>query len=148
MTLTIPPHLLGEVYAQAEAERPRECCGVLGGARRAGAALAASRYPLRNDAARPESQFFAAPADLFAAMRRMRERREDLVAVYHSHPRGPAHPSATDLALAFYPEALLLIVTLLPRPAARAFQIVGRAAREVAIAHAPGGFFLDHPKFS
>jgi proteasome lid subunit RPN8/RPN11 len=33
----------------------------------------------------------------------------ELVGIYHSHPNGPDNPSATDIAEAFYPEALYLI---------------------------------------
>ncbi len=33
----------------------------------------------------------------------------ELLAIYHSHPRGPATPSETDVARAFYPEAIYLI---------------------------------------
>jgi proteasome lid subunit RPN8/RPN11 len=33
----------------------------------------------------------------------------DLLAIYHSHPSGPDHPSSTDLAEAAYPESVYLI---------------------------------------
>ena len=33
----------------------------------------------------------------------------ELLAIYHSHPSGPNHPSPTDLAEAYYPEAVYLI---------------------------------------
>ena len=50
----------------------------------------------------------------------------DLLAIYHSHTLTPAYPSATDVRLAFYPEAHYVIVSLqepdLPR--VRAFRIV------------------------
>lgn len=137
MKLNIPQTIFDEVAAHAVAEQPRECCGLLGGARRAHEVTARSRYPLRNLAAQPETQFFAAPADLFAAVRRMRERREDLLAIYHSHPRGPAFPSETDLALAFYPEALFLIVALAPQRTLRAFQLSRHKVLEVEIVVTP-----------
>jgi proteasome lid subunit RPN8/RPN11 len=49
-----------------------------------------------------------------------------LLAIYHSHPQGPELPSATDIALAFYPEAVNIIVSLLVQsvPVVRAFQFV------------------------
>lgn len=136
-TLSVARTLLDEIHEQTAAEAPHECCGLLGGARQEDTYLARSRYPLRNRATRPEAQFFAAPEDLFPAMRRMRERGEDLVAIYHSHPRGPARPSETDLALAFYPEAFLIIVTLLPIPSLRAFRLSGSEAIEVDVVTKP-----------
>ena len=35
-----------------------------------------------------------------------------LGAIYHSHTRSPAYPSQTDVNLAFYPDSLYLIVSL------------------------------------
>ena len=93
--------------AHARARVPEECCGLLGGAGNG----AASVYPLRNVAPRPEVAYEAAPEELFEAQRSMRARGETLVGVYHSHPRSkePA-PSRTDVRLAFYPEAFYLII--------------------------------------
>ncbi len=42
----------------------------------------------------------------------MRENGEALFAIYHSHPTSPAEPSAIDLELAAYPDALYLIISL------------------------------------
>ena len=42
----------------------------------------------------------------------MREQQEELFAIYHSHPTAPAEPSATDLEMANYPDALYLIISL------------------------------------
>ena len=78
---------------------------------------------MRNRAERPESEFFAAPEDLFRAMRELREAGEEMVAVYHSHPRGPAEPSETDIRMAYYPSAVHIIVVPGPQPSTRAFLI-------------------------
>jgi len=68
-------------------------------------------YKLANVAPDPLSSYEAAPQELFAAQRLMRERGEELVAIYHSHPRAaePA-PSERDVRLAYYPRAVHLIV--------------------------------------
>ena len=55
------------------------------------------------------------PKEQIAAMRDMRERGEDIFAIYHSHPAAPAFPSAIDLAQANYPETLYLIISLQTR---------------------------------
>lgn len=103
----LPRALAEGMFAHARDRAPEECCGLLGG--RGG--LAESAYPLRNVAPRPEVAYEAAPEELFDAQRSMRARGEELVAVYHSHPRSaePA-PSAADVRLAFYPSAVYFII--------------------------------------
>ena len=129
LQIAIPRALLTEIEAHAHAEAPRECCGLLGGRD----AQVAARYPLPNQSPNPEREYFAAPEDLFIAMRRMRERREELLAIYHSHPRGPAYPSATDLETAFYPEAVYLIVALTPHLEIRGFRLSHGTPQEVKL---------------
>jgi proteasome lid subunit RPN8/RPN11 len=110
-----------QILAHARQADPAECCGLLGGAD----CRVASIYPLHNVAADPNVSYEAAPEDLFAAQRRMRDRGEELLAIYHSHPRSAEpEPSETDVRLAYYPQALYFIIGLAgPRPVARAFRI-------------------------
>lgn len=116
--------LVEEMYAHAREASPEECCGLLGG--RGFEAL--SVYRLRNVAGDASVAYEAAPEDLFAAQRRMRERGEELLGIYHSHPRSEDPvPSPTDVKLAFYPSALYFIVGLGgAEPALRAFRISER----------------------
>src|SRR5918996_555823 len=52
----------------------------------------------------------------------------ELGAIYHSHTRSAPEPSQTDINLAFYPEALYVIVGLKsPEPHVRAWRIVDGA---------------------
>lgn len=115
--------------AHALGSRPEECCGLLSGRGR----LITHHHPLRNDADRPETRYFAAPEGLFAAMRRIREAGQELLGIYHSHPRAPAYPSVSDVEMAFYPEALYFIISLEPRVDLRAFRIEGSMVEDVAI---------------
>jgi len=107
---------------------PAECCGLIGGGEDQ---QARSIYSLRNMALNPNVAYEAAPDDLFSAQRQMRDRGEQLLAIYHSHPRSaePA-PSETDVRLAYYPNAVYLIVGLGgPQPVIRAFRISEREER-------------------
>ena len=110
-----------QIVAHAREAAPNECCGVIGGIGPA----ARSIYPTRNLAANPLVTYEAAPEDLFAAQRKMRERGEELIAIYHSHPRAKdPEPSATDVRLAYYPSAVYLIVGLgNEEPCVRGFRI-------------------------
>lgn len=114
-----------QIVAHAREADPTECCGLIGGE----AEHAKSLYPMRNMAANAKVAYEAAPEDLFAAQRQMRESGEELIAIYHSHPRSaePA-PSETDVRLAYYPQAVYFIVGLAGRePVIRAFRISERA---------------------
>lgn len=95
------------MFAHARASSPAECCGLVGGRGR----VASNVYRLRNIARDALNTYEAAPEELFAAQREMRARGEELLGIYHSHPRSadPA-PSATDVRLAFYPSAIYFII--------------------------------------
>jgi proteasome lid subunit RPN8/RPN11 len=116
---------LDAMIAHAREVAPAECCGLIGGLADKNAR---SLYRLRNVTANPALGYEAAPDDLFTAQRQMRERGEELLAIYHSHPRAAdPSPSETDVRLAYYPSATYLIVGLGGTEAAvRAFSISER----------------------
>jgi proteasome lid subunit RPN8/RPN11 len=45
-------------------------------------------------------------------MKQIRDKQQNLFAIYHSHPTAPAIPSATDIEQASYPDAVHLIISL------------------------------------
>ena len=114
--------------AHAHELSPAECCGLIG---RAEEGRASAVYRLRNVARDPLVAYEAAPEDLFAAQRLMRERGEYLLGIYHSHPRSrEPQPSLTDVRLAFYPEAVYFIIGLDGTSATlRAFRLSEREGR-------------------
>jgi len=117
-----------EIFAYANQASPNECCGLIGGKEDG---TAQSIYSLRNVAAEKTVSYEAAPEDLFAAQRQMRQRGESLLGIYHSHPRSSdPEPSATDVRLAFYPRAVYFIIGLAgSQPVMRAFRISERDDR-------------------
>jgi [CysO sulfur-carrier protein]-S-L-cysteine hydrolase len=124
VAISIQQTLVDEIVNHARREAPRECCGLIGG----DSGKTQTVYPLRNVAADPLVTYEAAPEELFAAQRAMRERGEQLLAIYHSHPRSKdPEPSATDVRLAYYPSAVYFIVGLGDKePCLRAFRISER----------------------
>ena len=128
LVVTLQRAQIEELFAHARAVRPAECCGLIGG--REG--MAETLYVLRNVAGNPLVSYEAAPEELFAAQRRMRERGEQILAIYHSHPNAAEPvPSETDVRLAFYPSAIYLIIgfTAEGDPVLRAFHISEREKR-------------------
>lgn len=128
-SIRIPRSIIDEIIEHARIEQPRECCGLLGGR----GSQAFTVYPLQNKSPEPEKRYFAAPEDLFEAMKQMRTAEDSLIAIYHSHPFGPCYPSQTDIDLAFYPQAFYLIVSLDPVTELRVFRIIDQEVIEAAI---------------
>ena len=120
--ITLTNSQLDGILAHANEARPNECCGLLGGDQHG---KVATIYKMRNVANRKVDAYEAAPEDLFAAQREMRERGEQLIGIYHSHPRSSDPvPSQTDVRLAYYPQAVYFIVGFDDgKPVMRAFRI-------------------------
>jgi proteasome lid subunit RPN8/RPN11 len=122
MNLRLTTDHVNAIISRAREAAPHECCGLIGGS---SDGRTQTIYPAKNVAADPLVSYEAAPDDLFAAQRAMRERGEQLIAIYHSHPRAKnPEPSPTDVRLAYYPSAVYLIVGLEnDEPCLRAFRI-------------------------
>ena len=83
-------------------------CGLLAGTALDGVGQVKIAIPVSNALHSPV-RFRMAAEEQLAAFLHIEELGFELLAIYHSHPHGPASPSSTDLAEAFYPEALTLI---------------------------------------
>ena len=125
--ITLQSSQRDQILAHAKESDPAECCGLIGGIDQ----QVTSIYPLHNVAADTNVSYEAAPDDLFAAQREMRERSEELLGIYHSHPRSAEpEPSETDVRLAYYPQAVYFIIGLAgAKPVIRAFRISEREQR-------------------
>jgi proteasome lid subunit RPN8/RPN11 len=128
MELTLNRTLLNEMLAHVAGLWPEEACGLVGG--REG--RAARLYPVENVRHSPVA-FEMEPVQQIKALLAMEAEGLELIAIYHSHPNGPARPSATDVANAYYPDAVQLIISLADhqRPSVRAFTIVDGVVTEV-----------------
>ena len=91
----------------ARAGAPEEVCGVLGGE----GERATRSEAVPNVASSPETRYELAPAETVEAIERVEEGSEHL-GFYHSHPRGPPRPSATDEAEATWTGFVYCIVSL------------------------------------
>jgi len=105
--VTLPRTLINQLLTQAQQHAEVEVCGLVGRG-----PDATHCYPVTNTADDPTHRFTLDAAEQIDAMRQMRERGEELFAIYHSHPDGPAIPSPTDQRLAAYPGVLYLIISL------------------------------------
>jgi proteasome lid subunit RPN8/RPN11 len=69
-------------------------------------------YPLPNTEQSPV-RYLADPQAQLDAMLAIEESGLEIVGIYHSHPDAPAFPSPTDVAMAAYPNAVHLIISLM-----------------------------------
>ena len=92
----------------AQISPEREVCGLIGSCN----GIASTCYPVENVAEQAKTRFQLDAKQQINAISTMRERNEELFAIYHSHPAAPAIPSATDIKLATYPDAVFLIISL------------------------------------
>jgi proteasome lid subunit RPN8/RPN11 len=97
--------LYDEMIEHAREEAPNECCGMV--AARDGEAVKVHRAV--NAAASP-LRYEIDGAEQYRIQKEIDDADLELGAIYHSHTRTDPYPSQTDINLAFYPDALYLIV--------------------------------------
>jgi proteasome lid subunit RPN8/RPN11 len=124
-SVQLTPQLVEAVVAHARAEDPNEACGLIVGDRPAADGGIALRFEAtRNKAASPY-RYEIDPDDLLRLTIATDDADEVFWAIVHSHVRSPARPSPTDVGLAFYPDAIYLLVALAEdAPALGAVRIV------------------------
>jgi len=93
-----------EIRQHGEQTYPHECCGVLLGRFDDDGAKTVARAArcgnTRDDS--PQNRYNIDPKELIRIQREGRERGEEIVGFYHSHPDHPAQWSATDLTEAHW----------------------------------------------
>ena len=134
-SLARPRSLADQLLAHARAELPNEACALLSGS------LVDARvtgvHPARNSEASP-LRYNVHPEDLVRITFAIEDAGDDLVAIFHSHTRSPAVPSATDRRAAMYPDVFYVLATLAdpaaaPDAALRAWRIRDGEATEVSL---------------
>ena len=98
-----------EMRADVEQKNPAEACGLLAGSLNlSGDFFTEQVHPISNIYSSPV-RFRMDPAEQLNAFIQMESSGWDLVAIYHSHPAGPDHPSETDMNEAFYPDVTQIL---------------------------------------
>jgi len=127
--MRIARELYDELVAHARAEAPNECCGMI--AAEDGRAVAL--HPAENAAASPLRYEIDGRQQL-QILTAIEDAGRELGAIYHSHTRTAPEPSQTDVNLAFYPDALYVIVGLASaEPEVRAWRIAGGEVSEAEL---------------
>ncbi len=140
-TVGLPAPLVQALIEHARAEYPNEACGLIVGDRPAADGGRALRWePTANRAASPY-RYEIDPDELLRLTIATEEAGEVFWGIVHSHTHTPPRPSPTDIGLAFYPDALYVLVSLSgddvdrtsTAPSVRAWRIVDGAVHEVKL---------------
>ena len=137
----LPVTIREAIVTQARAEYPNESCGLIVGDAPAAAGGHALRYEATRNRAASPYRYEIDPADLYRLTIETDDADEVFWGIVHSHTHTPATPSPTDIGLAFYPDALYLLVSLseddpdpeTSEPSVRAWRIVDGGVHEVAL---------------
>jgi len=117
--MKIQLHVLAGITGHARDAAPLECCGLL-----AGKDELIDEYICTDNVRASEVEYQVDPVAHIAAIKSLRVRGRVVLGAYHSHPRTPAVPSATDLTEAHDAELLYVIVSLCDaRPDIRAYRV-------------------------
>ncbi|KAF3982805.1 MAG: M67 family metallopeptidase [Methylococcales symbiont of Hymedesmia sp. n. MRB-2018] len=108
-----------------------EICGLIGAKNNS----AMTCYPIDNNANHPETRFNLDEKQQISAFAKMRDNKETLFAIYHSHPTTAAIPSKTDIDLAAYPDAIYLIISLNTKGVLemRGFKISNKSVQDITL---------------
>lgn len=128
--IKIPKKNIEDMISHARSVYPQECCGLLAG----NSGIASNTYRMTNIDQSPFS-YLMEPKEQFVALKDMRKKGIEMIAIYHSHPKTDAEPSNIDINLAYYPDAYYIILSLAEpmRPDIRAHTIIDGKAEEVGI---------------
>jgi len=109
---------------------PYEACGILAGEGH----VASKLYAMTNIEKSPVS-YQLDPKEQFNALKDIRANHLSMVAIFHSHPSSAAYPSLTDVNLAFYEDAVYVIVSLSEStPVVKGFSIKQGKIEEAEVA--------------
>jgi proteasome lid subunit RPN8/RPN11 len=96
MEIELTRAAFGGILAAAERAHPDEACGMLLGHGN----RVTETHSARNIHPTPQTHFEIDPQALIDAHRAARQGGPEVTGYYHSHPTGPAEPSATDRQMA------------------------------------------------
>ena len=130
-SVVLTSEVLSQILDHARRTGGTECCGLLAG--RDG--LVTQVFQGTNVASKPATSYEIVPEEIFRSMREMRAAGQELLGIYHSHPKGLNEPSPKDIQLAYYPDAAYFIVSPLAAAArpVRAFLIRDGRVTELEI---------------
>ncbi len=107
-TLELPRPLVNKILAHAQQNPSMEVCGLIGN----DATGKKDYYTVENISADPSCRFLMDAPQQINAMKKMRDRQQQLFAIVHSHPTASAEPSQLDIDENSYKNVFYIIISL------------------------------------
>ena len=124
--ITISPSCYDDVLAHCHSRYPKEACGILAGTDRV-----EQVYPMRNVEDSPIG-YSMDPKEQLTIEKEMRQHRQRILGIYHSHTASDAYPSSVDVSLAISPDISYVLVSLKNQqhPIVKSYRINGTTVTE------------------
>jgi len=125
-TVILEESIYEEIIRHSRSEYPKEACGLLTGIASKDTIFISKLFKMRNVFETPEIGYFMDPKELFEVFKKIRDLELKFLAIYHSHPLTPVRPSKKDIEIAYYPEAVYIIISLVDfnNPEVKGFKII------------------------
>ena len=119
--MNLPKWIMEAMVSHALDEIPNECCGILAGKD----AEIRKLFRMKNVEQSP-FRYSMDGKEMLEVLTQLDNKGLDLLAIYHSHTHTAAYPSATDIRLATWPDAIYVLISLMDsnQPILRAFYII------------------------
>ncbi len=125
--MKITKKTINKLFEHGEKETPIEACGYLSGINDE----VLKYHPMKN-LDQSKEHFTFDPQEQFDVINKVRAEGLEILAVYHTHPETPASPSEEDIKLAYDPEIIYVIASLVKNKRnIKAFKIIkGQVSEE------------------
>ncbi len=107
-TLHLPRPLVNKILAHAQQNPDIEVCGLIGNNN----SNEKNYYPIDNIANNPSCRFLMDAPQQISAIKKMRDKQQQLFAIVHSHPSTNATPSQLDIDESNYKDVFYIIISL------------------------------------
>jgi proteasome lid subunit RPN8/RPN11 len=107
-SLYLPRPLVNKILAHAQQNPDIEVCGLIGNS----ASNKKDYYPISNVSNNPGSRFLMDAPQQISAIKKMRNKQQQLFAIVHSHPTTNATPSQLDIDESSYKDVFYIIISL------------------------------------
>ncbi len=107
-TLELPRPLVNKILAHAQQNDSMEVCGLIGNS----SAGEKNYYAIDNVSENPGCRFLMDAPQQINAMKKMRDKQQQLFAIVHSHPTTSAEPSQLDIQENSYKDVFYIIISL------------------------------------